>query len=1695
MKIHKNKNKSKNHSGSRKKGNYYDLPLQIKPNDKSKDLSQVITNLQNKNNALSSELSSFREKFIDAAELTDKGNSKSRKEKNQSKSSNRSFNIAPLAGHEKKKSFDSINFIKQNYTSKNKDNSKSINMNERPLSNISLTKENSNTSWSNNFNYLKDANNYIIGISGQKEKYNEKSEEKSYNYNLYNNQSIKVEAFINKPHNTINNCSINRNGSEANSREKKPQSNNSSNNINNSNKVSSDKLEKKQNNYLKLNENSGNLFNKKTNDSAAVKNYIPEDGKESNRIRANNRSSLESAATQNSNNIKKSFSNELDEYRAYFADDIYKDPNKNPNQKNFDSHKKSETTINYLDNINSLSKNNSTNVNSFNNNNNKNTSKSPLKTLQDKLGEKDKEISDLQQRLNNINYNYSLSEKKLKKSDRKIDSLQNLIDEILNKSKNDQKIIEILKDEIKEMKKIYSAEVMSPQEKNLHNLSDNQSKEILLNLKTDEIVIHKIYTNYSENKIENVEKNLLYFVLISDGKQENFIWIDITNAFLKNLQSGGKIINKPPFESNNSKAIKNSSLKEDEKIKTNNNNHEFLIDAINYFSDFTNEIRNSITDLKTINNSTGINNEIKTKNLIWENLKDEKYKNFKAANLPLQNLYNVENEIISLYSEYLNFEKEYIASKKLFDNEISKKDELIKHLKTQLEKLIEDNNNFIQILENNKTEFYEFNKTKAEFENIIKEKDKKIDTLNSVISLKNEERLSFDSKKEEILSNLESKLNECNSNLEKKENEVKHVNNDYINLQNEKKFQEKKIENLEKEIETSRKNLLNKEKMIQRFNEKLDELEKKYKSNLIKLDLFEKNDNLNNLNFSEEKKKLYSKIQELELTRNSLLDKNSILEFMNKNLETEIKEKEKHYEDTLRGLNEQMSSNKNNEKIINDQLQEINKYKTSSDNNERKIKEYSKEIANLRINNNTLTNEIENYKQEINALKEAFEINITETAKLNKKTNEEKILTYEKQIKEYAEQFEKEKKKIKEDYNTHYGNLLREKAEISEALNTLKEEYTNYKSSNDKLNKTKDGKIVELIRLNKMMNNDISSLTSKTDLENRQLEINITEFKTQLNQSEKIKGIIFESERQLKNLNSVFVIQEEVIKSLTKENEKIKIELENKEKNNVAYVLTSTNVNNKELESLHQRISELEKINFQNQYKLQEKIATIKNCEDTNAELMIKIKDLKDTMYQNEQQIKEKNRIILNYEKSSADLSNTINDMSLTIKNLGDENANLKIKLESAVKIDSSNINNSVQINLVNELSLSKRLNEEKIFDLKKENKQLLQENSKLREDYELAKQQLERIVDEINENNILRIGPSITLRDEINNTQQQINITNLNNSSHLNMSNSIFDLADHNMNLNNNLNNNFNLISKDRDRDSNEYKIKIMDYEDKLEKLIISNSELQNKINSQNLEIKTLQDKVYSLENFNKEDSEINKKLKLNNLNNNSLNRQDSMSLPFKELKNLKLENERLQELNKDYEISISQLQDKLEHQYNEIHKIREEYEEEIEKLKKKEFENFSFNIQQKLNPNNEKNNIKRKNSFKSNEEKIIFLSSEIEEKNKFIEKLRSELCDTYALLGETNKKLEYFENDLMKFNNNSFANTNFNRDRSSFRDSQHSEILKELKSDSKNNVINFNYNAYASIDNEEYNKIKYLQDLVKSCEGDVERKNKIIK
>lgn len=67
-------------------------------------------------------------------------------------------------------------------------------------------------------------------------------------------------------------------------------------------------------------------------------------------------------------------------------------------------------------------------------------------------------------------------------------------------------------------------------------------------------------------------------------------------------------------------------------------------------------------------------------------------------------------------------------------------------------------------------------------------------------------------------------------------------------------------------------------------------------------------------------------------------------------------------------------------------------------------------------------------------------------------------------------------------------------------------------------------------------------------------------------------------------------------------------------------------------------------------------------------------------------------------------------------------------------------------------------------------------------------------------------------------------------------------------------------------------------------------------------------------------------------------------MRNPQKDIDEMQIENEWLQELIKDFELNKSELQNKLELQYNEINRLWDECEDEIANFKKKKSKTFPF-------------------------------------------------------------------------------------------------------------------------------------------------------
>jgi len=1685
----------------------YDFPLQISPSIRSKQISSVIADLQSKNENLSNQLSTFREKFINEDYLNNEAIN-GRKEKNKSKSSQKSFGI-PSFSHDKKKSFDNTS----NKSSRNE----------------SLIR---NTHKYNNNNF----NNNAYFESSDKKIINEKSSKNFY---------------LPKDKTTSNFYKINSNKSKC--------SSNNSNSKNNSNKDKEyfNYLKDEANYYIKDCTNNINNIN--------IKDYISNE--ESPEKSSKHKRDKSASPAFSSKNINININNQINKISAIPNNFIYEsmkirstkhlnvivnnntNTNTSSNKKNDNNNKNNfDEKLNSIKNLNSNPEMLSS-WNAFNNSGG--ISKSPLKRLQDIVAEKEREISALEQKLQQANMSEIANEKSTCKAERKVESLQKIISEILSKNKADQGTIEKLKEEVNKLCK--DGEVNSG-----YNNRNRIFKKF--NKKTEEILIHKIYSNfkdvdsdYTDNN-ENVSKkynlqNSFYFVLISDAVQQNFLWVDLINQLnVNNCDSN-----------NNSKSPNKAFMIENEEHKIEEEQRRIL-DAINHFNELTKKYKNSNNNNNDSNNKNTIINNKKTsnsnKNTINSNnntisnedssksnkskqqkhnaekqldtiSKPEKYKNFTAIKLPLQNLHSIESEMLNVYSDYLSFERELNNSKNFFIDEINRKEAIIQTLRVDLERLLEDNSDFIKSDNVLKSEIAEKDKMIINFDLLNKEKDLLLSELSSELEdLKEKFAKSLENRKA-----LEARISELQAIVIGNEN----------NFGKEKQSFEARVAEYTHKLDEAAKSLGEKDLLIEKFTNKLDELEAKYRSNFQKIEFIEKselNNNNNKINNSnnnknsstEERASLLGKIHELELMKNSYLDKISILEYINKNFENEKADKEKHFDelslkatDLQKQLETSHSENKANlEKLaekesamqktlaelsalISNKNKEITSINKLNEEIEKTLKANLEEISSLsktlEIRSKNASNcekEIKELKKELKDAKFNYEDKSQNLAAANKK-----IVDLENQIRFNFDKFDEEKNRLRDEMNTKLNNMLMEKSENLTKYQSLLDEFNKYQQNCEKLKNQNEENLKKLKLENKKLKNDLNKLISQSQIENKELEEMLIEFNIQVENSVKMQKEFSDAESKLTKLDAVLLKQEEIISKLTFEKEEIEKKMEeeknknsnimskinsnnyyinkensNSNSNNHNSIICSSNdslkLNNNEainIEHLNTRILEIQKINIQLDDELKEKAGKIEVLENEKLFANKKLSEAKEANERNIALINEKHKkLIISDEFAIKDLSRKLRDIEIDLKNTEDENLLYKnqiIEMQKNINFlienQPNNDINNTNINNKNTYNHNKSLEyyEKHTAQLESEIRVLSDENFKLKEELENARNQFERLVDELNENNILKLDPNMTKRaDEVNVTlygNNNIYNTNLNNSQ-LNNSTFILDLNNTTNNNNNNINvistnaltnstannnyknnnndiNNNNILinssGKDKEK-NNEYMLKILDYEDKLEKLIFSNSELARKNNSLTIEIKTLQERIYALENF--EEPEINKKLKKMNSSHNL--QKDSLSI--------QIENERLQELIKDYEQSISELQNKLELQCNEINRIREEYDDENCNMKKKEVENFSFFANEKTERNNFTNNfnnnknfvasnnlnnmtffdsisIHNENDFRnsnirvSNEDCFRKLNAEISEKNKLIEKLSKELNDSYALMGEANKKLEIFEVDYL--------------------------------------------------------------------------------
>ena len=548
-----------------------------------------------------------------------------------------------------------------------------------------------------------------------------------------------------------------------------------------------------------------------------------------------------------------------------------------------------------------------------------------------------------------------------------------------------------------------------------NNLNNDYS--LLLSYKVIQFLstINEMKTKFKNKNIENkLDFNKIKIKYESLKKTIS----DISNKIISNYYSITNTINSLNSNNtiNNNKYVNNFDINE-------------LLSKIEIYKEKINNLENNYKNLSFIKEN--LLNEIKHKNIIIsKTLKEvDKLKNqnnFKFNDINDMN--NLNNELIdNLKIEMENYIiqiKELKFSIDSKNNEIIKKDKIIKNLNNELYNILIKKNKNKQLLKQNVVYFSFINNDITEMNNninIIKEKEEIILLLkNEINSLKN--KINGDLNNNSIIEEYNYNNNYINNNIYKineYKEKIKKLNEENSNLENNYNLLLDENKSLNKEIEIlSNRNLKN-ELIMEEQENKIKELNQK-----IEEDIYSKNKK--NIELKESKEKV-----ELLLNKNQEL--NNKIEDLKNNNELNLIDKE------------------NNNDIINDYKSKIKSLLEQNSN-------YKDENEGLKIENSIVQKEFENTKNENNKLNEII-----------KKYN----------IGKYNEEFTSENYDIISDKS--YGNLnwflLRKKLYD-------KNNYNDYiwKGKNEIKDLDEFNYINEIDLINKKINNYISQLEQKEDI-------------------------------------------------------------------------------------------------------------------------------------------------------------------------------------------------------------------------------------------------------------------------------------------------------------------------------------------------------------------------------------------------------------------------------------------------------------------------------------------------------------------------------------------------------------------------------------------------------------------------------------
>ena len=498
-----------------------------------------------------------------------------------------------------------------------------------------------------------------------------------------------------------------------------------------------------------------------------------------------------------------------------------------------------------------------------------------------------------------------------------------------NDIKNDVKYININEE------KLQTEDLMQvnyPLDINFNNIDNNEKNEIIeLKFKIKEmnnciIEQEKILTQ-KEKELAKLRKlnNFSHDKKINEIEYNSNIISELNNQILKQKN----IIEKKEEEykklqEENNKNIKlinilNNKIKDDEKESINiskNNNIEEELNQLKIENEKLKKELNTISFKKD-------NSEICS--FIEEDILEEKKEKiiFENPEINIDNSNNINNDLNilnKLKDINLKIDKE-LQDEKEFNSELIEENTALKQNNEELINHINELRNELNLLEKNNDSFIEKEKLINEITDLSKaleESKNEIDRLNNIIFQKEEKKRLNNYKKLEIEENnlnifIEKKcqnevenLKEENFQLKSKINEI---NNDIINIINEKN-------NIEKDLEKSRKNETNLKEKIKEFEKEINN--KKYINDILK-------------SFDGNTKQLIETLEKkminISKERDNYLHKFDDLLTEKERLEDDLKELEDKLEEQLdinNDLGNLIEKYKNNENNSKDNLNEIN---------------------------------------------------------------------------------------------------------------------------------------------------------------------------------------------------------------------------------------------------------------------------------------------------------------------------------------------------------------------------------------------------------------------------------------------------------------------------------------------------------------------------------------------------------------------------------------------------------------------------------------------------------------------------------------------------------------------------------------------------------------------------------------------------